>query len=59
MPILVTTYKKGPREYLEVCPLDACEHEVGPKLHWVYEFPKAQSRDAFIAEALEAVAAKE
>ena len=59
MPNVVKTYKEHGSDYLEVCPLDACKHPVGPKLHHIFEFPKRQDRDEFIVEALEATAAKD
>lgn len=59
MPIVSSTYKKGPVEYMEVCPLDECLHGVGLKKHYIFEFPKHQGREEFIAEALTVVAEKE
>ena len=58
MPSKVTNYRQDGKNYLEVCPLEACKHGVGKKTHYIFEFPKGD-REAFIQEAFKAVSEKE
>ena len=58
MPVVVTNYQEGIRRYLEICTLNVCKHEVGKKVHYIFEFPTKQDPDEFMAEALTVVAEK-
>ena len=58
MPSKVTSYRQDGKSYLEVCPLEVCKHDVGKKIHYVFEFPKGEG-EAFIQEAFRAVEEKE
>ena len=59
MPTVVVTYKEKSRELLEICSLDSCHHEVGRKIHYIFEFPRDQDKSEFIQEVLEIVAKKD
>ena len=58
MPIEVANYRQDGKNYLEVCPLETCKHDVGRKVHYIFEFPK-EGRETFIQEAFKAVLEKE
>ena len=58
MPHILREYSEDGRALIEICPLAECKHEPGPKIHQIYEFPEHQSREDFIAEAIDIVARK-